>query len=96
MLNINAAMQATRWEFLQQPVHGSPHAADYLRILAALDEGWQIVEAADILAQGSNAEGRGYVLTLMHSRRLLTREWNVMRSPEVDMLLRHEHVPMAA
>lgn len=96
MLNTMNATQATRWEFLQQPVHGSAHAADYLRILAALDEGWQIVEAADILAHGTNAEGRGYLLTLMHSRRLLTREWNVMRSSEVDMLLSHEHVPMAA
>src|SRR6188472_3436234 len=97
MLNaFNGTMQATRWECLQQPVHGTAHSADYLRILAALDEGWQIVEAADVLAHGHNAEGRGYLLTLSHSRRLLTREWNVMRSPEVDMLLSHEHVPMAA
>ena len=97
MLNtIDGTMQiGTRWECIQQPVHGSALAADFLRILAALDEGWQIVEAADILAHGSNAEGRGYVLTLMHSRRLLTREWNIMRSPEVDALLVHEHVPMA-
>ena len=84
-----------RWESLQQPVHGSGHSSDYLRLLAALDEGWQIVEAADMLAHGSNAEGRGYVLTLMHSRRLLTREWNVTRSPELDALLAHELVPMA-
>ena len=85
----------TRWESLQQPVHGSAHAADYLRLLAALDEGWQIVEAAEMLAHGMNAEGRGYLLTLMHSRRLLTREWNVIRSPQVDLLLTHERVPMA-
>jgi len=85
----------TRWEGLQQPVHGSAHAADYLRLLAALDEGWQIVEAAEILAHGSNAEGRGYVLTLVHPRRLLTREWNVMRTPELVALLAHEVVPMA-
>lgn len=84
-----------RWDAIQQPVHGSAHAADYLRLLAALDEGWQISEAADMLAHGKNAEGRGYVLTLMHPRRLLTREWNVMRSPEVDALLAHEAVPMA-
>jgi hypothetical protein len=85
----------TRWEGIQQPIHGSAHAADYLRLLAALDEGWQIVEAADMLAHGINAEGRGYVLTLMHSRRLLTREWNVIRSPELDALLAHEVVPRA-
>ena len=97
MLNtLNATTQiGTRWDCIQQPVHGSAHTADYLRLLAALDEGWQIVEAADMLAHGTNAEGRGYVLTLMHSRRLLTREWNVMRSPELDALLAHEVVPMA-
>jgi hypothetical protein len=88
-------INGTRWECLQQPVHGTPRAADYLRILAALDEGWQIVEAADMLAHGKNDEGRGYVLTLMHSRRMLTHEWNVMRSPEIDFLLSQEHVPMA-
>jgi len=97
MLDVmNAATKmGARWDGVQQPVHGSAHAADYLRLLAALDEGWQIVEAADMLAHGSNAEGRGYVLTLMHSRRLLTREWNVTRSPELDALLAHELVPMA-
>ena len=93
---VNATLKiGTRWEGLQQPVHGSAHAADYLRLLAALDEGWQIVEAAEILAHGSNDEGRGYLLTLVHSRRLLTREWNVMRTPELDALLVHEIVPMA-
>ena len=86
---------ARRWESLQQPMHGSGHPSDYLRLLAALDEGWQIVEAAEILAHGSNAEGRGYVLTLVHPRRLLTREWNVMRTPELVALLAHEVVPMA-
>ena len=96
MLNSIATMPiGKRWERIQQPVHGSGHAADYLRLLAALDEGWQIIEAADLLAHGTNAEGRGYLLTLMHPRRLLTREWNVIRSPEIDLLLAHEHVPMA-
>jgi hypothetical protein len=97
MLDImNATMKiGTRWESLQQPIHGSAHAADYLRLLAALDEGWQIMEAAEMLAHGKNSEGSAYVLTLMHSRRLLTCEWNVIRSPELDALLAHEVVPMA-
>jgi hypothetical protein len=86
----------SRWDAIQQPVHGTAHMADHLRLLAALDEGWQIVEAAEMLAHGVNAEGRGYVLTLMHPRRFLTREWNVMRSPQMDALLAHEAVPMAA
>jgi len=82
-----------RWESLQQPVHGSGHSSDYLRLLAALDEGWQILEAADFLAHGKNAEGRGYLLTLTHPHRRLTREWDVARSPEMDALLAFESVP---
>ncbi len=77
----------------QQPVHGADSSLDYLRLLAALDEGWQIVDVAYLLAHGSNAEGRGYLLTLMHPRRLLTREWSVTRGPEVDALLSFEGAP---
>ena len=106
MLNTqNATLHiGTLWDSIQQPVHGSSHAADHLRLLAALpapvpqvqvDEGWQIVEAADMLAHGKNAEGRGYLLLLMNPRRLLTCEWSVMHSPEVDALLAHELAPMA-
>lgn len=96
MLNtMHTTKVGTRWEHLQQPVHGSAHSADYLRLLAALDDGWQILEAADLLAHGVNAEGRGYTLTLMHPQRHLTREWNTLRSPEIDALLAHERVPMA-
>jgi hypothetical protein len=98
MLNtLNATTQiGTRWDCIQQPVHGSTHAADYLRLLAALDEGWQIVKTADLLAHGANAEGRGYLLTLMNSHRFLTREWSVARNPEVDLLLARELAPMAS
>jgi hypothetical protein len=95
MLNTqNTPLKTTqRWERLQQPVHGSAHSSDYLRLLAALDEGWRILEAADFLAHGQNAEGRGYLLTLAHPRLLLTREWDVARSPEMDTLLAFEGVP---
>jgi len=82
-----------RWESLQQPVHGSDHSSDYLRLLAALDEGWRILEVADFLAHGKNAEGRGYLLTLAHQRLSLVREWDVLRSPEIDALLAFEGVP---
>jgi len=82
-----------RWESLQQPVHGSAQPADCLRLLAALDEGWRIMEAAQLLAHGKNAEGRGYLLTLAHPRRGLTSEWDVARSPEIEALLAFEAVP---
>jgi hypothetical protein len=82
-----------RWELLQQPVHGTCQHADTLRLLAALDEGWQIQEAAIYLAHGSNAEGLGYLLTLYHPHLRLTREWNTVHSADLDALLAFEGVP---
>jgi hypothetical protein len=82
-----------RWERIQQPVHGTGIPADELRLLAALDEGWQIVETADYLAHGNNAEGRGYLLTLFNQNRHQTREWSIAQSPEIDYLLAFEGVP---
>lgn len=82
-----------RWEHVQQPVHGTGQPADYFRLLAALDEGWQIVETAEYLAHGTNAEGHSYLLTLLHPHRLLTREWTVTYSPEMEALLGIEGVP---
>jgi hypothetical protein len=95
MLNSSISFETTpRWESLQQPVHGSGRCSDdYLRLLAALDEGWQIVESADFLAHGTNTEGQGFLLTLMHPRRHLTREWSLVRSLEVETLLAFEGVP---
>jgi hypothetical protein len=95
MLNIiyDKTVNSARWERIQQPVHGTGQHTDSLRLLAALDDGWQIVEATDYLAHGSNAEGRGYLLTLLHPHRLLTREWAVARSSEIDSLLAFEGVP---
>ena len=95
MLNpLNNEMDySTRWERTQQPVHGTGSPSDYLRLLAALDEGWRILEVAELLAHGKNAEGRGYLLTLAHLHPMLTREWDVTRSPEVTALLAFEGVP---
>ena len=76
-----------RWDHIQQPVHGVNQQADMLRLLAALDEGWQILEAANYLAHGTNAEDRGYLLTLFNPQRRLTRECNVKSSPSMDSLL---------
>lgn len=95
MLNtqINTKNNFNGWEQLQQPVHGANQQPDTLRLLAALDEGWQIQEVANYLAHGLNAEGRGYLITLYHSQRRLTREWNVNLSPSMDALLAFEGIP---
>lgn len=98
MLNILNAIRkiGSHWGAPQQPVHdNNAYMVDYVLLLAALEQGWQIIEAGEILAHGANAEAHGYVLTLMHPYRLLTCEWNVERSPEVDALLAHLAVPRA-
>ena len=81
------------WESLQQPVHGASQQADSLRLLAALDDGWQIQEAASYLAHGRNAENCGYLLTLYHPQRKLTRELSMIHSLSLDALLVFEGVP---
>jgi hypothetical protein len=83
----------SHWENLQQPVHGANQQADRLRLLAALDEGWQIQEVAKYLAHGSNDEDRGYLLTLYHPQRRLTRECNVVSNSAIDALLAFEGLP---
>jgi hypothetical protein len=40
------------WSSLQQPLHATTLPEDYLRLLAALDDGWQILEAARLSARG--------------------------------------------
>jgi hypothetical protein len=83
------------WSRLQQPAHASQLPADYMRLLSALDEGWIIVEATQMLASGRNDEGRGYLLTLIHKGKLIVREITVARTLQIDALLAYEGVPSA-
>jgi len=83
------------WSSLQQPVHATSVAADYLRVLSALDDGWQVVEALRILASGKNDEGSSYLLSLMHPQRMQTRSLLVRASAQIKQLLEAERVPMA-
>jgi hypothetical protein len=90
MLTTNHFNLHTRWEGLQQPVHGSARRADTLRLLAALDEGWQIRATAETRTHDRQDERHGYRLTLVHPRRAQTLELNLHASPEVQALLNHE------
>ena len=78
----------TIWESLQQPVHGTRNQSSSLRLLSALDEGWQIQEVASYLAHGYNAESIGYLLTLYHPMRNQTREIDVPQSRDIDEILK--------
>lgn len=84
------------WERMQQPVHGGNQHADLLRLLAALDDGWQILEVANYLARGLNSEGKGYLLTLYHPGRRQTREWNVTAAAGIEKILEFEGVQLVS
>ena len=84
----------THWDRMQQPVHGGNQQADLLRLLAALDEGWQILEVANYLARGLNSEGKGYLLTLYHPARRLTREWNMAAASGIENILKFEGIQL--
>jgi hypothetical protein len=91
---LNSPIEAENiWSRLQQPAHSSQLPADYLRLLSALDEGWIIAEAAQLLASGRNNEGRGYLLTLIHKGKMIVREMTVARTSKIEALLAYEGVP---
>jgi hypothetical protein len=83
------------WSGLQQPVHATRIPADTLRVLSALDEGWQIVEVAHLLASGKNNEGDSYLLALMHPKRMQIQKLRVRANAQIKQLLETERVPMA-
>ena len=95
MLNLHNQQTEISWAGLHQQAHATDLPADYLRLLAALDEGWQIAEASYLLAHGRNNEGRAYQLTLIHQTKPIVREMTVAQNLKVDALLEHEGVPAA-
>lgn len=83
------------WSSLQRPLHATNLAEDHLRLLAALDDGWQILEAARLSARGEQGLGEYYLLTLTHPARMLVRQTTLRKNGQIDELLEHERVPMA-
>ena len=77
-------------EIIQQSTTESNQKSEESQLLSALNEGWQIQEAATYLAHGLNAEGRGYLLTLYNPTRSLTRQWNIASSQSTNALLELE------
>ena len=94
---LNTTNYASKHDFGQNQLSELSRATamDFRGIQVSLREGWIIVEAVDLLAHGTNDEGRGYLLTLMQPHKLLTQKVSIRKSSEVDMLLEHETVPMA-
>jgi hypothetical protein len=82
------------WSSLQQPLHATALPEDYLRLLAALDEGWQILEVARLSARRAQGLSEHYLLTLTHPARMLARQTTLRKNGQIDGLLEREHVPM--
>jgi hypothetical protein len=83
------------WSSLQQPLHATTLPEDYLRLLAALDDGWQIIEAARLSARGEQGLCEYYLLALNHPARMLVRQTRLRKNGQIDELLEHERVPRA-
>ena len=77
-----------RWDKLQEPGRPARKPADYLLLLSALDEGWQIVETTRLL--DPDRQSGDYLLTLFHPTRLLLHQLTVSPIPEVEWMLKDE------
>ena len=84
---------AIAWSSLRQPLRATALSDDYLQLLAALDDGWQLLEAARLSARGEQGLNEYYLLTLTHPARMLVRQTTLRRNGQVDGL--RERVPMA-
>lgn len=60
-----------------------------------LSNGWDITEATNYLASGINNDGSGYLLTLFHPSKLLTKNILINNGVELQNLLNKKHVPGA-
>ncbi len=64
-------------------------------VMTDLRQGWTILEAATVLARGTNNEGRGYLLTLANASGSLQHKYYVPQTSEIERLLANESVPVA-
>jgi hypothetical protein len=65
-------------------------------VMTDLHRGWTILEAATVLARGTNNEGRGYLLTLSNASGSLQHQYYVPQTSEVERLLAGESLPVSA
>ncbi len=77
-----------RWDKLQEPARPAQKPADYLLLLSALDDGWQVVETIRLLEP--DHQPGDYLLTLFHPTRLLIHQMTISPIPEVEWMLKDE------
>jgi hypothetical protein len=66
---------------------------DVLTLKTELTNGWNILEATNFLARGNNNEDSGYLITLFHPNKLLTKDFLVNNGADVQTILLDHKVP---
>ena len=66
------------------------------KVMEALSQGWMISEVANVLARGSNDEGRGFLVTLSEPANHLLYQLYLPYSIEAESLLDQAILPSAA
>jgi hypothetical protein len=75
------------WIYLQQPTHPTAGMnASYRGLLAAIDQGWEIIEPV-LISDESRAETKTYHFTLMHAALGQTYHLSVSGSSELEHLI---------
>ena len=75
----------------------SPSSSDQkdeiFKLNDALNNGWNILEATNMLAAGKNNENRSFVLTLFNANKMLTKEVYLSDNEFSAALLKKYQVP---
>ncbi len=79
------------WSLLQQPVHPGPGANSSFRaLLAALDQGWQVIEPVQVLPSAQQ-ESWIYYWVLTHPKNSQTSVLFVPAIQEVERFIEQNH-----
>jgi len=84
------------WEFLQQPMPPTLTHAGCLRLLAALDLGWQIEAPVYLRPRGDKAGERVYHFILRQPSTSALRLMTLPPSPTLEKLIRAEKLQVVA
>ncbi len=91
MLN-NLLVNGYPWNNYQQPIHAPHQHSGLMRLLAALDSGWQIISPAEILTCHNEFGGQLLQVYLGHPTTSVQRELILPLNREVEQFLGEENI----
>jgi hypothetical protein len=83
------------WSNLRRGARSEGSSVSYLCLVAALDSGWQIREAAQVPGHGHNGANSYLLVRLSHPTRNLESELTLEKTAHAEALLREHRVPVA-